>query len=160
MALGLSGSGLITGFNSASDGFGRVLQVVRATDGTGRNTSSTSFIDAGISVTITPQKIDSTIMIISSFFGACAGTVTHKYVSYRITDSGNNPISGAESFNLGQNTPTGDLQVPITLMGWVSTGSLSTETYKLQFKSLLSTTTNYIFNDSSTGQMFAIEVAA
>ncbi|HEY7821527.1 MAG TPA: hypothetical protein VIG24_01775, partial [Acidimicrobiia bacterium] len=38
---------------------GKILQVVRATDGTNRTTTSTSFVDASISVTITPQKNDS-----------------------------------------------------------------------------------------------------
>ena len=44
----------------------RILQVVRATDSTARSTTSTSFVDANISVTITPTSSSSDVLLIWS----------------------------------------------------------------------------------------------
>ena len=79
---------------------GKVLQVVRATDTTERTTTSTSYQDAGISVTITPQKSDSAILVLSTFYFEAINF----FISTEITDSSNNALSGAEGTVFGPNS--------------------------------------------------------
>ncbi|HEY7821570.1 MAG TPA: hypothetical protein VIG24_01990, partial [Acidimicrobiia bacterium] len=76
---------------------GKILQVVRATDSTQRSTTSSSYVDVtGMSVTITPQKSDSAIIIIASFALVVFGGVDSITASLQITDNDNNALSGAE----------------------------------------------------------------
>ena len=157
MALGLSGSGLITGFDSASDGFGRVLQVVRATDTTNRTTTSTSYVDANISVTIMPTKNTSAILLVwtaqSWPFGAQA------IQDMQITDSSNIAISGAEAFRMGINS-TIDSYLSFTAIAYATPATTSSVTYKGRFKLNSASSTARLQNLTTTGQMYAIEVAA
>jgi hypothetical protein len=166
MALGLAGSGIITGFDSASDGFGRVLQVVRATDVTDRSTTSTSFVDVtGMSVTITPQKSTSAIILISSFVVDSRTGGTETQFRLQITDSSNNTISGAENLiggivNWTRSTTAGLTFAPITIIAYATPATTSAVTYKTRFKVNEATTDLKIANGGTTGQMYAIEVAA
>ena len=143
---------------------GKVLQIVRATDSTDRTTTSTSFVDVtGMSVTITPQRSTSAIMLIATFTSQSldsAGGATEAY--YQITDSSNNAISGAEdSFQAVGNTSTGTsfLYNSLTLIGYATPATTSATTYKLRFKQG-SATLIKVANAQSTGQLFAIEVSA
>ena len=142
---------------------GKILQVVRATDSTGRSTSSTSFVDVtGMSVTITPQKSDSVILVAAYFTSSTdtgAGNTTQ--AGYTITDSSNNSLSGAETHTLyisigGASTAL--IQAPVALLGYSTPATTSAVTYKLRFRRTTGTT--YIRNNEVTGQMYAIEVSA
>ena len=135
---------------------GKVLQIVRATDSTNRSTTSTSYVDASISVTITPQKSDSAILLMWS------ATATHVSSSdfslFRITDNSNNAIAGAERHDLGSNT-TNTVVAPIVLIGYATPATTSAVTYKGRF-SVSSSGTAQLTNANGTGQLFAIEVSA
>ena len=99
-----SGSGTITLGQSgetvnvsgtAGTGFGKVLQVVTATDSTARNTSSTSFVTASntLSVDITPSATSSKIFVIAN---TCAyNNVSGKSMGFSIY---------RDSTNLGDST--------------------------------------------------------
>jgi hypothetical protein len=134
---------------------GKVLQIVRATDSTGRSTTSTSYVDAGKSVTITPQKNTSTILLISTQF--CQSASSNEYIYLRITDNSNNALSGAEEVGLGGSS--GGIQSYMTVIGYASPATTSATTYKLRFKSNTGGLAQ-IYNASSVGQLFAIEVSA
>ena len=134
---------------------GKVLQVVRATDTTARSTTSASYVDASISVTITPVKSTSAILIL---WKARFQPASNQNSRLQITDSSNNPISGAEEllFQFGNST------VPIleqTLIGYATPATTSAVTYKGRFN-ITGGGTLTINNNSMTGQMFAIEVSA
>jgi hypothetical protein len=135
-------------------GGGKVLQVVRATDATDRSTSSSSFVDASISVTITPQKSTSAILLLWFFAGIPAAGQTMRA---QITDNSNNALSGAENApntNLGA-TSAGML---FSLLGHSTPATTSATTYKGRFRGDgLSIT---IQNAVQTGQLYAIEVSA
>jgi hypothetical protein len=148
------------GPTGALTGIGKILQVVRATDVTNRSTTSASYVDASISVTITPQKNDSAIMIISA--GRCTvdSSGTDGRGAVQITDSSNNAISGAESFLIGSYNVNLDIQLPFVLIAWATPATTSPVTYKLRFAREGSVSSFQINNNISTGQMFAIEVAA
>ena len=137
-------------------GVGKVLQVVRATDTTSRVTSSASFVDVtGMTVTITPQKSTSAILIMSLFLGWANGS--NPVGEFAITDSSNNLISGAENGQLSG--VLSDLRVSVCLVGYATPATTSATTYKLRFRQGASTSTT-IRNDLQTGQIYAIEVAA
>lgn len=154
MPLGLSGNGLITGFDTTASGFGKVLQVVRATDTTNRTTTSTSFVDVtGMSVTITPQKSTSAIIVMCSFFAYSSGTTGA--AEYAITDSSNNTISGAQLGQLGAGAGSSYL----TMIAYSTPATTSATTYKMRFK-VNGSGANEVFNGLNTGQIYAIEVAA
>jgi len=130
---------------------GKILQVVRATDGTQRTTTSTSFVDASISATITPQKSDSAILLVWS---ALLVPASNAFVVIRITDSSDNLISngefGGDSLGTGSST--------VTIFGYVTPNTPSAVTYKGRFRTTSGTGT--IANQNGLGQFYAIEVSA
>jgi hypothetical protein len=145
---------------------GKVLQVVRATDSTFRGTTSTSFVDVtGMSVTITPQKSDSAILIFSIFSAnvnkASGGNI---YGTYQLTDASDNALSGAEELNAGTInytiTGTAELFASGFLWGRSTPAVITAVTYKLRQRSVDASTATIVRNDLQTGQMYAIEVSA
>ena len=162
MAVTIDGSGEISGLDEINNiplpttGFGKVLQVVRATDTTDRTTTSVSFVDANISVTITPQKSTSSIILIHTAVGVLQVSGT-RFGDVQITDSSNNAISGAELNQFGFNSTTTVNHV-LTQIAYSSPATLSAVTYKVRFRS--SGTTFLMPNSTNTAQMYAIEVSA
>ena len=134
---------------------GKILQVVRATDSTQRSTTSTSFVDvAGMSVSITPQKSSSAILVIANYRILSAA---NNLALQTITDSSNNSISGAEDSTFRTGATTGNNETVLTSIGYATPATTSTVTYKLRFRATGGTT--IIYNDENTGQMYAIEVS-
>ena len=139
---------------------GKILQIVRATDGVTRTTTSTSAVDVtGMSVTITPTKSDSAVIVLASFFAASQGGANPNS-SYVLTDSSNNALSGAQIMQVGISGVTATLNQITVMIGYSTPATTSAVTYKLRFYSNAGTTTSYVANGNSTGQMYAIEVSA
>ena len=145
---------------------GKILQIVRATDSTDRSTTSTSYVDVpGMSVTITPQKSDSALLIMAVFLSQINNNSAAMFGQCRITDSSNNAISGAETANVGSNqlqVVSGQLASFLTstvLIGRSTPATTSAVTYKLRFQSSVGATF-FVVNGVMTGQMYAIEVSA
>ena len=148
---------------------GKILQIVRATDSTERTTTSTSYVDVtGMSVTITPQRSNSAIIIAAIFYGQTEGENTSQVQNlsrYRITDASNNAISGAQDVIIGTqnyNAPAGNhsFVAPVNMWGYATPATTSAVTYKLRFMANGANMTAFIRNNLSTGQMYAIEVSA
>jgi len=145
-----------------SFGGGKVLQVVRATDATARSTTSTSYVDTSLSITITPQIATSQILLIGntrvytrhpSYSGAG--------VTLQITDNSNVAISGAENTYMGHVTAGGAqyLNDGLTTIAYDSPGSTAAKTYKLRMKADSGCTLE-LPNNLNTNQIYAIEVSA
>jgi hypothetical protein len=133
---------------------GKVLQIVRATDSTFRSTTSTSFVDASISVTITPQKNDSVILVIWS---VAAQPPNNVLMNLRISDNSNNALSGAE--NVFVRTSSGTVfDVLQTVIGYSTPATINATTYKGRFS--VASGSGSLRNDGNTGQLYAIEVSA
>ena len=147
---------------------GKILQVVRATDSTERTTSSLSYVDVtGMSVTITPSQTSSAIIIVAtaSLYVERAGSNTSiTYGTFQIADSSNNAISGAENNDAGIRSNSTSVinrsYHPLALVGYATPATTSAVTYKLRFLSAQSSIVIRLQNDLTTGQMYAIEVAA
>ena len=135
---------------------GKILQVVRATDSSSRTTTSTSFVDASISVTITPQKSSSAVMLI---WACSANPDLDRRMTLQITDNSNVAISGAQSHEVGKATASGGQVYPVTLIAYATPATTSAVTYKGRFATVAGGTAT-LNNSGSTGQLFAIEVAA
>jgi len=150
----LAGATTLNGLTIPTTGFGKVLQVVRATDTTERTTTSASFVDASISVTITPQKSTSAIIIL--WISLIRPTTTGISQYHQITDNSNSAISGAELMQFvaaGVNHRSSGV-----LIGYSTPATTSATTYKGRFR--VDTGTARIGNDVNTGQLYAIEVSA
>jgi len=146
---------------------GKILQIVRATDTTNRTTTSTSFVDVtGMSVTITPQKSDSAVLVMAMFGALIETTSDQQEGQFQLSDSSNNALSGAEATRFSVLNLTGTLTrrlaTPSILIGRSTPATTSAVTYKMRFRSgdAPAATTVNVRNDHSTGQMFAIEVSA
>jgi len=137
---------------------GKILQIVRATDTTQRSTTSTSFVDASLSVTITPQKNDSAVLLLAVVaLSGQAGTAN--VVRLQITDNSNNPISGAEGTSIGVNVAASTFNSGI-MLARDTPATINATTYKLRFCHTGGGSTAFILNTNSTGQLYAIEVSA
>ena len=136
---------------------GKILQIVRATDATSRTTTSTSFVDVtGMSVTITPQKSNSAVLLVCIFNAVILSASGIIY--FRLADSSNNAISGANDMRFGSTSADtkGSSQ---TLIGYATPATTSATTYKLRFMSETGATVT-VANNQNTGQLYAIEVSA
>lgn len=145
---------------------GKVLQVVRATDTTTRTTTSTTLVDVtGMSVTITPQKSDSSVLVIATFRNVNENSTNDEIRSlFALTDSSNNALSGAQQAIYGSNNVTGtgtrlvdDMAV---IIGRSTPATTSAVTYKLRASAVNASCSVSVVNSFTTGQLFAIEVSA
>jgi hypothetical protein len=104
-------------------------------------------------VTITPQKSDSTILLI---WNANLAGPTNQSAYVQITNSSNTAISGAEESRFVASAG-GVLITTNTIIAYDSPGTTSATTYKGRFR-VFGTAT--LQNDLNTGQLYAIEVSA
>ena len=142
-------------------GAGKILQVVRATDSTLRSTTSTSFTDVtGMSITITPTSATSTILLMATFrVSLSRASAGDQRSNVQWTDSSNVAISGAEDALFGDKQANDRWATNGVVVGYASPATTSATTYKLRFKTTSGTAFQFA-NDSSTGQLLALEVAA
>jgi hypothetical protein len=158
----LPGSSLDLGAELASKlpiAGGKILQIVRVTDTTQRSTTSTSYVDVtGMSVTISPSKNDSALLILalgllSPFNGSS------NVMKVQITDDSNNALSGAEAqvFGVGVSQTQ---YFPLAMIGRVTPGTTNAVTYKVRFLMAGTGSTARFLNDETTAQLYAIEVSA
>lgn len=140
----------------AAVGGSKILQVVRATDSTERSTTSTSYVDANISVTITPTSASNSIILIWSVL-VNRTIATRSYGRLIITDSSNVAISGTEDVFLEQDGLT--VYWKPFVIAYDSPATTSATTYKGRFNAVTGAGTLYLKNAQNTGQLFAIEVA-
>ena len=134
---------------------GKILQIVRATDATNRDTTSASFVDANISVTITPQKNTSAVLLIWQLRALRPDSA---YIRLQLSDSSNNAVSGTSESIYGTSTTLSTAAVTLTIIGYATPATLSPTTFKGRFNSSSGTAT--IQNASQLGQLYAIEVSA
>ena len=146
---------------------GKILQIVRATDTTLRNTNSTSVVDiTGLSVTITPQKSDSAVLLLlAARVYMDNATNDNLRASLRFTDSSNNAIAGAQDTTIGSNNITGtgtrSFHIPsVILMAYATPATTSAVTYKVRASVSSGNCVINFDNANQTAQLFAIEVSA
>jgi hypothetical protein len=136
-------------------GAGKVLQVVTATDTTGRSTSSDQFVTASntLSVSITPSSSSNKVFITATFgLGMSSTTHTGAVTIFRgATDIGSG--GGGMSYIKG----AGDDGVPCSVSVLDSPSTTSSTTYQIYIKNLSGGTISLNKGKSS---ITAFEIAA
>jgi hypothetical protein len=138
--------------SGATAGFGKILQVVTATDGDSRSTTSTSFVTASntLSVTITPSSTSSKIFVLLT-------------TNFLVSTSDSFITIFRDATNLGTSThgmglSNGGIWIPASLSILDSPATTSAVTYQVYLKAA-SGHTVYI-NDTGKGSITAFEVGA
>ena len=173
MAVTINGTGPITGLTTIDSpttingltipttSFGKVLQIVLATDATYRSTTSTSFVDAGLSVTIIPQKSTSKLLLIYSGSGLTVRSSNgNGQGRLGISDSSNNLLSGRQEIGIYTQTSGQLFSSPITCFAFIDAVSTSSQTFKTRYTAVNTGNEINLQNSECTSQLYAIEVSA
>jgi hypothetical protein len=140
--------------SGATAGFGKVLQVVTATDSTQRSTTSTSFVTASntLSVSITPSSASNKVLILVS--STIAG-VNNDGVFTIFRDSTNLSSNGFIAHYNGGVGAYGSMGINVL----DSPSSTSAITYQVYFKNNGGGNTSYLNYTSQKGSITAMEIA-
>jgi len=147
----ITNSGTATGFA----GTGRIIQTVQATDGTNLSSSSTSYVDTGLSASITPGATSSKILVLVSMgvFGADAAGSAGAAIKL-LRDSTDLIVHSS----MGAHPTITYLYTAGTSFSYLdSPSSTSSLTYKIQFKS--NGGENFVTDNGSTATITLLEVS-
>ena len=149
-----NGSGVLS---FAAVGGGKVLQVITATDSTQRTATSSSFVTASntLSVSITPSSASNKVLILADTTGHnSADSVPFIWTIYR----------GATNLGNGNNGMTNiywangaSIQTPVSMTYLDSPNTTSAITYQVYMRS--SSGTMYVNVGSGTSSITALEIA-
>ena len=148
-------SGAAIAQSKIAGSFGKVLQVVTATDTTQRTTTSSSFVTASntLSVTLTPSSTSNKVFLICTATFYLTGGANGAMTFYR--DSTN---LGETTWGIGRLYTNGTVTVPTTISYLDSPSSTSSLTYQLYFKSD-GTSTLYLNETAMKSSITAFEIA-
>ena len=134
---------------------GRLIQTVQATDASSLSSSSTSYVDTGLSASITPGSTSNKVLVLVSMgvFGADASGsagAAHKLLrdSTDLIIHSSNGAHGMSGYIYTAGTSFSYLDSP---------SSTSSITYKIQFKS--NGGENFVTDNGSTATMTLLEVS-
>ena len=159
--------GLATAGFNRSGGFGKILQVVQNSYSTQATLNSTSYVDTGLTATITPSSTSSKVLI----YGFLSFTTSHFASPYNVYGFGCNIVRGSTEIKAGdtgqyyQAVADSDISytvfnqphVPIFLD---SPNTTSATTYKIQAKESDINANLTINASSQTSELILMEVAA
>ena len=135
---------------------GQVIQVLSATDSTQRSTSSTSFVTASntLSVTITPSSSSNKILIIvsSTVYNSVDGATTY-YTIYRASTNLGNGNFGMAGYEWNTANP----RVPMAMTYLDSPATTSATTYQVYFRTITSGTA-YLNMFGCTSSITCLEI--
>ena len=137
---------------------GNVIQVVGATQATQTSTTSTSYVDTGLTATITPTSSSSKILVIySAQFRRSTGDVSNGVNVILVR--GSTQIQKAAGY--GGFTNTSIFQTWNVASSYVdSPATTSATTYKVQFSSTISGQQAVYLTDGAEGYITLMEIAA
>ena len=141
-----------------SHGFGKVLQVVSGTTSTSVTSSTSTFIDTGLTATITPASSDSKIMVIVAHpvNSKSSGNINNQ-LAIRIF-RGATQIHHASGIGYNFVTALGIFSYSMSILD--SPATASAVVYKTQFCSAYGTASTTVQDGSSLSTITLIEVAA
>ena len=157
LTLGESGDTVNVG-GTAGTGFGKILQVVSATDSTQRTTTSTSYVTASNTLTanITPSSTSSKILIMLSTTGFNSSNNYTYYTFYR--DSTNVASNSSQNELTAVYGDAGVNIVPLHISFLDSPNTTSQVTYQAYMK--VGGTTGYFNVNGNTGSITLLEIGA
>jgi len=164
LTLGTSGdtitipSGVTIANSGTATGFGKILQVVTATDSTQRNSSSTSFVTASntLSAAITPSSTSNKIFVMTTFtaYNNVAGKSSGFTINRDSTDLGSGTWGMCNMWDENERT----IGASMSLSVLDSPSSTSALTYQLYLKTE-SGGAVYINYDNIKASITAFEIA-
>jgi len=139
---------------------GSVLQVVNATYSTQTDTTSTSYIDTGLTASITPTSSSSKILVLVSQTGLVkfGGSGNGPYMSLRILRGGTEIIIFERQ--ILYNASTQEMNAASSTVYLDSPATTSSTTYKTQFRNASLAGTVRICADTTTATITLMEIAA
>jgi hypothetical protein len=148
---------------SAPAGGGKVLQVVQDTLVTGFTTSSATYVDTGLTVTITPSSATSKIMVFVSgpnAYSSNSGSVVHNYsVAQVVRNSTTIMIQPFGTYNYAASTNP-SIYIPLSMMTLDSPATTSAITYKVQAKVGSSSAFNIDGSATDINSIIVMEIGA
>ena len=168
LAVGTNGQTLVadstasTGLKWATPaGGGKVLQVVSATYSTQTSTGSNTFIDSGLTASITPTLATSKVLVLTMQFAGCYTTsnYTSNYVKLMSGATDLTTSANPALFYGGATFSTNELDAVVTLTYLDSPATTSSTTYKTQFKQG-NTGTAIINSGGSLSSIILMEIGA
>ena len=160
MSLILDGSNGLTFPNSTIQASaGQVLQVVSVAYSTDTSTTGTTYIDSGLTATITPKFSTSKILVmITAPVYMSSGSAAENSISYKLVRSGSDILTyGSYPFDI--NTALG-LTAVMPLIYQDSPSTTSATAYKIQFASKTSGRTAGMQTNNQTSTITLMEIAA
>ncbi len=142
-------------------GVGKVLQVVNATYGTATSTTSTTFVDTGLTATITPTSALSKILVIVDQGGVSkTATISGSAVGLTLLRGATSILEFA-SYNAYTNSVVANYIGSVSLNYLDSPATTAATTYKTQFKQSDATpNTVQVQNNGSVSTITLMEIAA
>ena len=155
----ISASDLASGaITSAALPAGSVIQVVNATYSTQVSTSSASYVDSGLSATITPSSASNKVLVFANIPDAHnASTDSLVYLNV-VRDSTQIIEFTRHSDHIG--TAASIVTYGGSTSYLDSPNTTSATTYKVQFRVHSAGTTQQLFTNSSTGTIALMEIVA
>ena len=158
-------TGIMTASNFVGGGIGKILQVVQNSYSTQATLNSTSYVDTGLTATITPSATSSKVLIL----GFLSFTTSHFASPYNVYGFGCNIVRGSTEIKAGDTgqyyQAVADSDISYTVFNQPhqpifldSPNTTSSTTYKIQAKES-DVNANLTINASSqTSEMILIEV--
>jgi hypothetical protein len=152
-ATAVSGEILTAAYVNNLRGAFRVLQVVAGASTTQVANATTSYVDANISATITPQAATNKVLVIATtpLYMADSDCNVTVQVLRGATQISNNQQNDSTSPNAQQTSVMVVLDLPATT---------SATTYKIQFKNGVGSKTSYAGNAGQYGSLILMEISA
>ena len=148
----------------APAGGGKVLQVVQDTDTSNFTTTSATFVDTGLSVTITPSSASSKILIMANMPFAWAGMPNGgDYLCYFNLLRGATQLceGGLGSYGiLGQSAGSPSQYGAFSMITLDSPATTSATTYKVQAEKGEGSSANYQGSATRINSLIAMEIGA
>lgn len=149
----------VTKATVSSSGFsypGAVLQVISATYSTQLDTSSTTYVDTGLSVSITPTSSTSKILVIASLLGT-GKNAANDIAKFRLVRGSTEICQVHDCFYTNDTAPNFS---PVTFHTLDSPATTSSTTYKAQIASGAGSTVTFNANNRSNSTITVMEIAA
>jgi len=148
-------SGTVSGLTSASLPAGSVVQVVQATYSTTTSTTGTTYVDTGLTASITPASSSNKILVIVHQ-AECTNTNSNIGIRLQLVRNSTSIIIFATPGGYG----AAFLNATISTAYLDSPATTSAVTYKTQFRLNDPTGTASVNNDNSTSTITLMEIKA
>lgn len=145
---------------AAPAGGGKVLQVVNATYSTLATSSSDTWTDTGLTVSITPTLSTSKILIIGAINGCGKETNSSAALGLRLMRGATQLAFFGDTIGYNASTVEARVGTGATASYLDSPATTSATTYKFQFRSSQNTASVFIQGGNSTSNITVLEIGA